>query len=177
MLDLDRTGRRKSQRGTVEMLLERNPVEVKGPQLGQRHHLKAPRISQDRPWPVHHPMQPAERSRTLADLLKDFGEPQSIGDEASRALWQTIRDVAPFAAPDAVGRPLWRVSTAPMKGPQIAAQITQACADAQVIYDPPNLTYPFGAYIAVVDVDAGTGVVKVRRFIAVTLRRIIMSEI
>jgi carbon-monoxide dehydrogenase large subunit len=39
--------------------------------------------------------------------------------------------------------------------------------DASVVYDPPNLTYPFGAYIAVVDVDAGTGEVKVRRFIAV----------
>jgi aerobic carbon-monoxide dehydrogenase large subunit len=39
--------------------------------------------------------------------------------------------------------------------------------DAQVVYDPPNLTYPFGAYICVVDVDKGTGAVKVRRFIAV----------
>jgi aerobic carbon-monoxide dehydrogenase large subunit len=39
--------------------------------------------------------------------------------------------------------------------------------DASVVYNPPNLTYPFGAYICVVDVDAGTGVVKVRRFIAV----------
>jgi carbon-monoxide dehydrogenase large subunit len=39
--------------------------------------------------------------------------------------------------------------------------------DASVVYDPPNLTYPFGAYICVTDVDPGTGVVKVRRFIAV----------
>ncbi|MGM7778695.1 aerobic carbon-monoxide dehydrogenase large subunit [Arthrobacter sp. KNU-44] len=39
--------------------------------------------------------------------------------------------------------------------------------DAEVTYDPPNLTFPFGAYICVVDVDAGTGHVKVRRFIAV----------
>ncbi|MBO0702670.1 MAG: molybdopterin-dependent oxidoreductase, partial [Candidatus Dormibacteraeota bacterium] len=39
--------------------------------------------------------------------------------------------------------------------------------DAQCVYDPPNLTYPFGAYICVVDVDPGTGAVKVRRFIAV----------
>ncbi|MGI8697463.1 MAG: molybdopterin cofactor-binding domain-containing protein, partial [Mycobacteriales bacterium] len=39
--------------------------------------------------------------------------------------------------------------------------------DASVVYNPPNLTYPFGAYICVVDVDPGTGVVKVRRFIAV----------
>ena len=34
-------------------------------------------------------------------------------------------------------------------------------------YDPPNLTYPFGSYICVVDIDRGTGEVKVRRFIAV----------
>jgi carbon-monoxide dehydrogenase large subunit len=39
--------------------------------------------------------------------------------------------------------------------------------DATCVYNPPNLTYPFGAYIAVVDVDPKTGVVKVRRFIAV----------
>ena len=39
--------------------------------------------------------------------------------------------------------------------------------EAQITYDPPNLTFPFGAYICVVDVDPGTGVVKVRRFIAV----------
>jgi carbon-monoxide dehydrogenase large subunit len=39
--------------------------------------------------------------------------------------------------------------------------------DAEVTYDPPNLTFPFGAYICVVDVDPGTGRVKVRRFIAV----------
>lgn len=39
--------------------------------------------------------------------------------------------------------------------------------DAEVTYDPPNLTFPFGAYICVVDIDPGTGHVKVRRFIAV----------
>jgi carbon-monoxide dehydrogenase large subunit len=39
--------------------------------------------------------------------------------------------------------------------------------DAECVYNPPNLTFPYGAYIAVVDVDQGTGVVKVRRFIAV----------
>ena len=39
--------------------------------------------------------------------------------------------------------------------------------DADTVYNPPNLTYPFGAYICVVDVDPGTGEVQVRRFIAV----------
>jgi len=39
--------------------------------------------------------------------------------------------------------------------------------DAEVTYDPPNLTFPYGAYVCVVDVDPGTGVTKVRRFVAV----------
>ena len=39
--------------------------------------------------------------------------------------------------------------------------------DASCVYNPPNLTYPCGAYICVVDVDPGTGKVSVRRFVAV----------
>ncbi|SFI71488.1 aerobic carbon-monoxide dehydrogenase large subunit [Thermoflavimicrobium dichotomicum] len=39
--------------------------------------------------------------------------------------------------------------------------------EATYYYDPPNLTFPHGAYIAVVDIDKGTGAVKVRRFLAV----------
>jgi carbon-monoxide dehydrogenase large subunit len=39
--------------------------------------------------------------------------------------------------------------------------------DSGTVYNPPNLTYPYGAYICVVDVDPGTGVVRVRRFVAV----------
>jgi carbon-monoxide dehydrogenase large subunit len=33
-------------------------------------------------------------------------------------------------------------------------------------YDPPNFTFPFGAYICVMDIDVDTGVSKVRRFYA-----------
>jgi len=39
--------------------------------------------------------------------------------------------------------------------------------DASAVYNPPNLTFPFGAYVCVTDVDPATGEVKVRRFIAV----------
>jgi carbon-monoxide dehydrogenase large subunit len=39
--------------------------------------------------------------------------------------------------------------------------------EAQICYNPSNLTYPNGAYICVVDVDPGTAEVKVRRFVAV----------
>ncbi|NBT02745.1 MAG: carbon-monoxide dehydrogenase large subunit [Proteobacteria bacterium] len=43
----------------------------------------------------------------------------------------------------------------------------EAGLEATHYYDPPNLTYPFGSYICVVDIDAGTGQVHVRRFVAV----------
>ena len=39
--------------------------------------------------------------------------------------------------------------------------------EAQICYNPANLTYPFGAYICVVDIDPGTAQVSVRRFVAV----------
>ncbi|HEU4642884.1 MAG TPA: aerobic carbon-monoxide dehydrogenase large subunit, partial [Gemmatimonadaceae bacterium] len=43
----------------------------------------------------------------------------------------------------------------------------EAGLEAVDYYDPPNLTFPFGSYICVVDIDKGTGEVKVRRFVAV----------
>jgi carbon-monoxide dehydrogenase large subunit len=43
----------------------------------------------------------------------------------------------------------------------------EAGLEAVNYYDPPNLTFPFGSYIAVVDIDRGTGVVSLRRFMAV----------
>jgi carbon-monoxide dehydrogenase large subunit len=38
--------------------------------------------------------------------------------------------------------------------------------EAVSYYDPPNMTYPYGAYVCVVDVDVDTGVVDIRRFYA-----------
>jgi carbon-monoxide dehydrogenase large subunit len=73
----------------------------------------------------------------------------------------------------------WQVKGDPSAGKTIAEIALAAHAnlelpegveghlDASCVYDPPNLTFPFGAYICVVDVDPGTGKVKVRRFIAV----------
>jgi len=43
----------------------------------------------------------------------------------------------------------------------------EAGLEAVDYYNPPNLTFPFGSYIAVVDIDKGTGEIKVRRFVAV----------
>jgi aerobic carbon-monoxide dehydrogenase large subunit len=43
----------------------------------------------------------------------------------------------------------------------------EAGLEAVTYYDPPEMTYPFGAYICVVEIDKGTGQVEVKRFIAV----------
>jgi carbon-monoxide dehydrogenase large subunit len=43
----------------------------------------------------------------------------------------------------------------------------EAGLEASSFYDPPNFTYPFGAHVAVVEVDAETGHVRLRRYVAV----------
>jgi carbon-monoxide dehydrogenase large subunit len=43
----------------------------------------------------------------------------------------------------------------------------EAGLEATDYYDPPNLTFPFGSYVCVVDIDKGTGQVHVRRFVAI----------
>jgi carbon-monoxide dehydrogenase large subunit len=43
----------------------------------------------------------------------------------------------------------------------------QAGLEGVHYYDPPNMTYPFGTYAVVVEVDRGTGAWKVRRVVAV----------
>jgi carbon-monoxide dehydrogenase large subunit len=39
--------------------------------------------------------------------------------------------------------------------------------EASAFFDPPNFVYPFGAHIAVVEVDAETGEIKLTRYVAV----------
>jgi carbon-monoxide dehydrogenase large subunit len=97
--------------------------------------------------------------------------------ERARIVASTMLEAAPEDLEWEKGR--WFVKGDPEKGATIqeiamAAHGTidlpegvEGGLDAETVYDPPNLTFPFGAYICVVDVDAGTGVVKVRRFVAV----------
>ena len=47
------------------------------------------------------------------------------------------------------------------------AEGTEAGLEAVYYYDPPNLTFPFGTYVVVVEVDPDTGVWKVLRMVAV----------
>ena len=65
-----------------------------------------------------------------------------------------------------VGASLREIAAA-ARGPVELPPGVEAGLDAEAVYDPPNLTFPFGAYICVVDVDPGTAAVKVRRFVAV----------
>src|SRR5262249_4620635 len=68
------------------------------------------------------------------------GELATAEAPRSRAFWTAVRDVIPFAAdrpnlsPLEDERPLWRVSTAPSRGAELAATIAKA-AQAQMFYD------------------------------------------
>jgi carbon-monoxide dehydrogenase large subunit len=81
----------------------------------------------------------------VADLTWDKGSFHVTGDPGTAATIQAIARHAYGDLPEGV----------------------EGGLEAQLVYDPPNLTYPFGAYLCVVDVDPGTGQVKVRRFVAV----------
>jgi carbon-monoxide dehydrogenase large subunit len=97
--------------------------------------------------------------------------------DRARIVASAMLEVAPEDLEWEKGR--WFVRGDPEKGATIA-EIAMAAhgsvelppgveggLDAETVYDPPNLTFPFGAYICVVDVDPGTAEVKVRRFVAV----------
>ena len=77
----------------------------------------------------------AHRRELLSGLLKPFGEIGTLAETDSRMLWQAVRDVLPFAATGpTVAQPLWRISVAPTKGPEVAARIASG-SGAEVLYD------------------------------------------
>lgn len=95
-----------------------------------------------------------EKARKIAAHLLEVGEDDVV--------WDGIA----FSAKGLPGR------TVSMKDVAFAAYTNvpegmEPGLEATYYYNPPNLTFPNGAYIAVVDIDKGTGAVKVRRFLAV----------
>jgi glycolate dehydrogenase FAD-binding subunit len=72
------------------------------------------------------------RKEALSALMKPFGAVSLLEEQESRDLWRSVREVKPFAMLAVRQRPLWRISTAPGKGHEIAAAITPA---AQMFYD------------------------------------------
>jgi glycolate oxidase FAD binding subunit len=77
----------------------------------------------------------AHRRALLETLLKAFGDMSALDGAASRTLWRAIRDVLPFAASAAnPDPPVWRISTAPLNGPDVAAYIARQ-AEAEFFFD------------------------------------------
>jgi glycolate oxidase FAD binding subunit len=73
------------------------------------------------------------RRDALAGLLKQFGPLEHIDESHSHALWRSVRDARPLSATGGYGdRPLWRVSTIPSRGSEIAAMVPP---DARLFYD------------------------------------------
>jgi glycolate oxidase FAD binding subunit len=65
------------------------------------------------------------RREQLAVLLRPFGPVEQIDEAHSRALWRSVRDARPFSASAlSADRPLWRISTAPARGFDLAARMT-----------------------------------------------------
>jgi glycolate oxidase FAD binding subunit len=70
---------------------------------------------------------------SLRRTVRPFGPTVGLDQAASRQLWRAIRDAQPFWADGPWGgRPLWRISAPPIKGFEIAAQISPA---AMLFYD------------------------------------------
>lgn len=97
-----------------------------------------------------------ERAKIVAGAMLEV-TPDDLEWTAGR--WQVRGD------PEA-GRTIQEIALAAHSSLELPEGV-EGHLDATTVYNPPNLTYPFGAYICVVDVDPGTGQVTVRRFIAV----------
>jgi glycolate dehydrogenase FAD-binding subunit len=103
----------------------------------------------------------AHRKRMLEALMKPFGDLVSVGEVVSQALWRAVRDVTPFAASrNGVDRPLWRVSTAPNRGAELAAMVAKR-AEAQMLYD-----WAGGLIWLALDPSNDAGAALVRRAVA-----------
>jgi carbon-monoxide dehydrogenase large subunit len=97
-----------------------------------------------------------ERARIVAAAMLEV----SPGDlEWDKGRWAVRGD------PDQ-GRTISEIALAAHSGLELPEGV-EGHLDASCVYNPPNLTFPYGAYICVADVDPGTGEVRIRRFIAV----------
>ena len=75
------------------------------------------------------------RQAALATVLKPFGEAAMVAAPESSSLWRAIRDVLPLA-PSQIGveQPIWRISTAPSRGADLARMIAERAAGT-CLYD------------------------------------------
>ncbi|MET8004766.1 aerobic carbon-monoxide dehydrogenase large subunit [Nonomuraea glycinis] len=97
-----------------------------------------------------------ERARLVAAAMLEAGADDL---EWADGKWSVVGDPA-------TGKSLAEIALAAHSSLELPEGV-EGHLDATTVYNPPNLTYPFGAYLCAVDVDPGTGQVKVRRFVAV----------
>jgi carbon-monoxide dehydrogenase large subunit len=102
--------------------------------------------------------------------------------QAARKIKDKARKIAAHLLEVGEGDLEWEVDRFTVRGnPEQAKTMKEICMvshtgnipagmeqglNAVAYYDPPNMTYPFGAYLCVVDIDRHTGETKVRRFYA-----------
>jgi glycolate oxidase FAD binding subunit len=103
----------------------------------------------------------AHRRELLRSILRPYGDLATVGEADSQALWRAVRDVTPFAAvATGVDRPVWRISTAPTRGPEVGALLT-ASLGADVIYD-----WAGGLLWALLPASEDAGAVSVRKIVS-----------
>jgi glycolate oxidase FAD binding subunit len=73
------------------------------------------------------------RTGQMRKLLADFGELTVLDGEDSARLWRGVRDAEFVHAPRE--RAVWRISTAPTRGPSVTAAIAAALPEARWFYD------------------------------------------
>ncbi|MFN0218869.1 MAG: FAD-binding protein [Hyphomicrobium sp.] len=100
-----------------------------------------------------------ERRSKLAAALKIFGAPMTLASVESLQLWRELRalSIMPYSADTS----LWRISTAPSKGPEIVAAI-QKFMTADAFYD-----WSGGLLWLETPAAADAGAADVRRAVAV----------
>ena len=96
----------------------------------------------------------------LRSILRPYGDIATSAEADSQALWRAVRDVTPFAASvTGAERPVWRISTAPTRGPEVGALLT-ASLGAEILYD-----WAGGLLWALVPASEDAGAASVRKIV------------
>nr|HAQ93330.1 2-hydroxy-acid oxidase [Afipia sp.] len=75
------------------------------------------------------------RAGSVSKALASFGTAEMIEDDASAAVWASLRDVAPFAASGSLGAwPVWRIVCPPASGGAFGQALARETG-GDVIYD------------------------------------------
>jgi glycolate oxidase FAD binding subunit len=103
----------------------------------------------------------AHRAETLRALLKPFGEVADTGAGDSQSFWRAVRDVAPLASGSAAGDMIWRISTEPKRGAELAA--LAGSIDTRFLFD-----WAGGLIWLAISPSDDAGSALVRRAVAMT---------